>query len=1388
MDTRLRLTVFLTSVMITSAVCGDDWPTFRHDHRRSGISSEQLDAARLSLQWEYQSQQPPQTAWGGPAKWDAYAGIRNLRAMRDYDSAFHVIVVGHTLYFGSTVNDALLALDTRTGKTRWSYFAEAGIRVAPAYADGHVYFGSDDGHAYCVQAETGKLIWKFQPPQSEPMIINNGRLISPWPCRTGVLVHEGTAYFGCSMLPWKPSFFCAVDAQTGQPTGAGRFVKTWQGRTLEGALVADAQRILLPQGRVPPLVADRTSGAVQGQLENGGGSFVSLIDGQTSIHGPGNKTGWVTISNLATRKPGKVVKGRNALLSTPDRWVRISDTRLECVNRKTDRPEWAHEFHSVRCVIIAGDTVFAGGHDTLWACRLADGRLLWEQPVPGLVFGLAVANGALFASTDNGRILCFRPAADGLSNRPAPPATATPDTPQSPTATAGAAPTPDPPDTALLGHWRFQTGMDTAARRLGRTNAGRSVADLAGNQHGTIQGDIQLRRLGGIEALELDGSSNSVLISTSKQKPRLPQKSMTAEAWVRIDQPTAWGGILGAIQDNGSYERGWILGYINSQFSFALHGQRGPGNLTYLKSKTSLEPQGWFHVVGTYDGQRQHIFVNGVLEGTSTAQSGNIEYPPDYFFEIGAYHDKDENFRLKGMLHEVRLYNRALSAAEIAARYQAKRSRFPVPIRLPIGPYAQFVDQETAIVRWQTRSPSPTLLDFDNGRTSSRISDPRPKTDHRVRLSGLLRDRTASYTIRTVEDGNTGVTPAFELDTHFNYARMAATDSLPDWGPAQPAQRAAEAAALMLKQLKERRGLCVVWGLSDGHLTYALARQTRFQILALDADSQKVDALRRKFDAAGLYGNRVAVRHVPDWDRLRLTDQFANLIVSESLLDGQKLPGTAAELHRLLQPGRGTAVLLERTTPPRTAHAPRWLKADTIRHTLTRQGAFQLAVARRTAISGAGEWSHLYGRADNSAYGGETLGGVSSVNRLRVRWIGRPGPRAQPDRNGRKPSPLSTNGRLFVQGLHRMIALDAYNGTILWSLEVPPLERFNMPRDSGNWCADDEHLFVAVKQHCWQIDAQTGAVRAFHPPRRPRGVDASWEADWGYLARVGDKLLGSSVKAGTSFVNFWGNADAGWYDAARGPATFKVCSENLFALSANNGQTAWTYQNGLIINSTITATDQRVFFVECRNAQVKSSTSRRVGLPQLWKDQFLVALDAHTGRRLWERPLDTADGTVVFYMAYGQDTLVITSSADKKYDVYGFAADDGAQTWHQSFGWPGGKGDHGKAMSRPAIVGQTVYVRPRAIHLTSGSMLDVKMPAGGCGTYAATSNAFVFRSGNVTLWDNSTGRSTSWNRLRPGCWLSTIPAAGMLLSPEAGGGCSCGSWMETSIGFAPLQR
>ena len=57
-----------------------------------------------------------------------------------------------------------------------------------------------------------------------------------------------------------------------------------------------------------------------------------------------------------------------------------------------------------------------------------------------------------------------------------------------------------------------------------------------------------------------------------------------------------------------------------------------------------------------------------------------------------------------------------------------------------------------------------------------------------------------------------------------------------------------------------------------------------------------------------------------------------------------------------------------------------------------------------------------------------------------------------------------------------------------------------------------------------------------------------------------------------------------------------------------------------------------------------------------------------------------------------------------------------------------------------------------------------------------------------TMWNAESNDLSKWERLRPDCWISTIPADGMILSPEGGGGCSCGSWLETSIAFAPKSR
>jgi hypothetical protein len=298
------------------------------------------------------------------------------------------------------------------------------------------------------------------------------------------------------------------------------------------------------------------------------------------------------------------------------------------------------------------------------------------------------------------------------------------------------------------------------------------------------------------------------------------------------------------------------------------------------------------------------------------------------------------------------------------------------------------------------------------------------------------------------------------------------------------------------------------------------------------------------------------------------------------------------------------------------------------------------ACLTREPWADTGAWSHQYGRPDNSAFGGETLCGARNTGDLAVQWLGQPGPAFQADRNGRKPSPLAIGGRLFVQGLHRIAAVDAYNGTVLWSRELP-LERFNIPRDSSNWCADESSLFAAIRGQCWQLDAASGRlVRTYPVPPGPR---ADWTWHWGYVASLGDLLVGSAVKGDSSFTDSWGNS--GWYDDWKVPAlNTKVGSDRLFALEIGAGRIRWSYSGDVILNATIAAGDGRVWLVEGRNSALLAGDVRRVGAERLEADLFLVALDLASGRKLWDRPLAVVPGKVVLYLAYGGGKLVLVSS------------------------------------------------------------------------------------------------------------------------------------------------
>jgi hypothetical protein len=90
----------------------------------------------------------------------------------------------------------------------------------------------------------------------------------------------------------------------------------------------------------------------------------------------------------------------------------------------------------------------------------------------------------------------------------------------------------------------------------------------------------------------------------------------------------------------------------------------------YIASATTdINDNQWHYLVGTYDGSTMKCYVDGSLEGTNTSFSGNLPVRIGDL-RIGADYDTTPGNFFNGSIDEVRVYNRALSAAEVGDLYR----------------------------------------------------------------------------------------------------------------------------------------------------------------------------------------------------------------------------------------------------------------------------------------------------------------------------------------------------------------------------------------------------------------------------------------------------------------------------------------------------------------------------------------------------------------------------------------------------------------------------------------------------------------------------------------------------------------------------------------------
>jgi hypothetical protein len=203
-----------------------------------------------------------------------------------------------------------------------------------------------------------------------------------------------------------------------------------------------------------------------------------------------------------------------------------------------------------------------------------------------------------------------------------------------------------PPPAGLIAAYGFEEGVGT------------SIADATGKSHtGTISGATWSAAGKNGKALSFDGINDWVTIADANDLDLT--NGMTLEGWVRAASLSGWNTVV-LKEGSGSLVYGL---YANDNAPRPAVTMAIAGIDRSATGASSVPLNAWTHLAATYDGTTLRLYVNGV-EALSRAQTGNMTASTNPL-RIGGNGVWSEYFN--GLVDDVRIYNRALTSAEIQA-------------------------------------------------------------------------------------------------------------------------------------------------------------------------------------------------------------------------------------------------------------------------------------------------------------------------------------------------------------------------------------------------------------------------------------------------------------------------------------------------------------------------------------------------------------------------------------------------------------------------------------------------------------------------------------------------------------------------------------------------
>ena len=207
-------------------------------------------------------------------------------------------------------------------------------------------------------------------------------------------------------------------------------------------------------------------------------------------------------------------------------------------------------------------------------------------------------------------------------------------------------------------------------QKWGISNTDRSIIDLSGNNNNGLLGngttaDMPLFDVYNKGALNFDGTNDAVIITNNFLSA---DSSFSISTWVKI-KIVRTSALIDSMNDSAAYD-GFAL-WITSGGKFIFYILKN--TVTSITSTQSYSTDTWYNVVTIYNQSTIAIYINGVLDVSTSYSSG---------FDVGTGNigigrrGANTNDPTSCNISQVSFYRKALSATEVAQNYEAQKSKF----------------------------------------------------------------------------------------------------------------------------------------------------------------------------------------------------------------------------------------------------------------------------------------------------------------------------------------------------------------------------------------------------------------------------------------------------------------------------------------------------------------------------------------------------------------------------------------------------------------------------------------------------------------------------------------------------------------------------------------